>query len=169
MPGVGRLLLTMEELDLDKYENFWVLASKAKTRHKYSPYFDVPPVRLIPLNDRVGLKAVIAELLAEKPKRIPMPDLNVEKLGIRPEAVGEKSNRAYQRKARVFLLQRSDERLSIEEWKREKGGWVADPYLWKEGGCQTDCVNGNNQLTLFRERIDDADYTGTLKRTAQRL
>ncbi len=39
----------------------------------------------------------------------------------------------------------------------------------KKGGCQTDCVNGNNQLTLFRERIDDADYTRTLRRTAQRL
>jgi hypothetical protein len=29
-------------------------------------------------------------------------------------------------------------------------------------GCQTDCVNGNNQLTLLRERIDDAAYTRTL-------
>jgi hypothetical protein len=122
----------MEELTLDKYENFWVLASKARTKDKYSPYFDVPPVRLIPLNDRDKLKTTILELLAEKPIRIPRPDFNVEKLGIRPEAVGVKSNRAYQRKARVFLVQRSSGYLSIEEWKREKGGWVADPYLWKE-------------------------------------
>jgi len=121
----------METLTLDKYEDFWVLASKAKTKHKYSPDFDVPPVRLIPLNDRDKLKAVVLELLAERPKRIPMPDLNIEKLGIRPEAVGVKSNRAYQREARVFFFQSSDEHLSIEEWKREKGGWVADP-LWKE-------------------------------------
>jgi hypothetical protein len=122
----------MEELDLHKYEDFWVLASKARTRHKYGLYFDVPPVRLIPLNDRDKLKATILELLAERPKRIPMPDLNVERLGIRPEVVGVKSNRAYQRKARVFFLQSTDEHLSIEEWKREKGGWVADPYLWKK-------------------------------------
>lgn len=122
----------MEELILDKYEDFWVLASKARTKDKYSPYFDVPPVRLIPLNDRDRLKTVILELLAEKPKRIPRPDLNIEKLGIRVEAVGLRSNRAYQRKARVFLLRRLNAGLSIEEWKREKGGWVADPYLWRE-------------------------------------
>ena len=30
-----------------------------------------------------------------------------------------------------------------------------------QGGCQTDCVNGNNQFTLFQERNDDANYTPT--------
>jgi hypothetical protein len=36
-------------------------------------------------------------------------------------------------------------------------------------GCQKDCVNGNNQFTLFRERNNDADYTRTLRRTTQGL
>ena len=122
----------METITLDKYEDFWVLASAARTKHKYSPYFDVPPVRLIAVNDRDKLKAVILELLAEKPKRIPMPDFNKEELSVRPKAVGVKSYRAYQRKARVFSLKRTDKHLSIEEWRREAEGWVGDPYLWKE-------------------------------------
>ena len=123
----------MDNVFIDKYKDFWVLASQARTKDKYSPFFDVPPVRIIPHGDKERLKAVLLELFAEKVRRIPRPDLNdPERLpGIRAEAFNLKSPRAYVRHARAFHLQRTEDRLSIEEWTQEKGGWHAEP-LWRE-------------------------------------
>lgn len=123
----------MDNISLDKYKDFWVLASQARTKDRYSPYFDIPPVRVIPLADKERLIATILELFAEKVKRIPRPNLNDPDriLGIRAKAFNLKSPRAYLRDARAFYLQRKDDTLAIEEWKKEKGGWHAEP-IWKK-------------------------------------
>ena len=66
--------------------------------------------------------------------------------------------------------------VNIREWEqKEKERSAAEAAridtaaLKYSGGGQIDCVNGNNQLNLLRERNDDADYTRTLRPTAERL
>lgn len=123
----------MDDIFIHKYKDSWLLTSQARTKDRYSPYFDVPPVRIIPHADKVRLKAVLLELFAEKVRRIPRPDLNDPEVtfGVRAKALGVKSQRAYLKHTRVFYLQRLKDRLSIEEWTQEKGGWHAEP-LWKQ-------------------------------------
>ena len=123
----------MDDIFLDKYKDVWVLTSKAQTKDKYSPLFDVPPVRTIPHGDRERLKAVLLELFEEKVRRIARPDLNDPEfiLGIRAKAFNLKSPRDYLKHARAFYLRRGKDRLSIEEWTQEKGGWHAEPR-WKQ-------------------------------------
>jgi hypothetical protein len=123
----------MDDIFIDKYKDFWVLASQARTKDKYSPFFAVPPVRIIPHSDKEGLKAVLLQLFTEKVRRIPRPDLNDPDLilGIKPKAFNLKSPRTYLKDARAFYLQRTEDRLTIEEWTQEKGGWHAEP-LWRE-------------------------------------
>jgi hypothetical protein len=75
----------------------------------------------------------LLELFAERVKRIPRPDLNDPELilGIRAKAFNLKSPEAYHRYTRVFFLQGRGDTLSIEEWKKEGGGWHAEP-VWKK-------------------------------------
>lgn len=52
-----------------------------------------------------------------------------------------------------------------QRWEDAFKNW----WRWKKRRYQIDCVNGNNQLNLIQERIDYADYPGTLRPTTQRL
>jgi len=145
----------MDAIFLDKYKDFWVLTSEARTKDKYSPYFAIPPVRIIPLTDEERLKATILELFAEKVKRIPRPDLNDPDLilGIKPKAFNLKSPRAYQRDARAFFLQRTDDTLAIEEWSKEKRGWHAEP-IWKKEFKSNEL---DNLIAYLVEKVREAE------------
>jgi len=62
------------------------------------------------------------------------------------------------------------ERLKVRKFQPASTG---SKRIWRglrlRRGYQKDCVNGNNQFTLFRERNDDANYTRTFRRTVERL
>lgn len=121
----------MDEINFDKYRDFWVLTSFEKVEEGL--YLAAAPVRIIPHHDRERLKRVLLDLFAEDLPLVPRPDFDDPKRqpGIKPEAFNLKSSRAYFKHARAFYLQKSKESLSIEEWTKEKWSWVAEP-AWKK-------------------------------------
>jgi hypothetical protein len=121
----------MDQIMIDKYKEFWVLASTNKVEEGL--YVDAPPVRIIPHADRGRLKAVLLELFAEGTPVIPRPDFDDpgRQPGIRAAALNLKKSRDYTKHLRVFNLQKTAEYLLIEEWQREKNSWVPYP-LWKK-------------------------------------
>ena len=129
----------MNELNFDKYKNFWVLTSFEKVEEGLS--LAAPPVRVIPHSDKERLKTVLLELLAEKVPIVPRPDFDDPKRqpGIKPAAFNLKSPRAYLKNARAFNLQKAKDQLSIEEWTKEKGGWVG--LRSRHGKKSSDSIN----------------------------
>ena len=59
-------------------------------------------------------------------------------------------------------------RSVVQARLKKSGAWWLTENAEKRR-YQIDCVNGNNQLNLIRERNDYADYPGTLRRTLERL
>jgi len=121
----------MDDLIIHKYKDVWLVASQAEV--KGGPTLDAPPVRIVPHKNKNRLKEVLLELFSEKVPIVPRPDFNDPKqlLGIRAEALGLNSWRAFVKGARAFYLQKMKDSLIIEEWPREKWSFVADP-IWKK-------------------------------------
>ena len=97
-------------------------------------YLAAPPVRIIPHADGANLKKVLLELFEEEAPVVPRRkffDSPYGELGLVPAIFGLKNPRVYLNNARSFNLKRTEEYLSVEEWRREKGAWVADP-IWQK-------------------------------------
>jgi hypothetical protein len=78
----------------------------------------------------------------------------------------------------IILVDTPDSRVGrLEELLQDKG--LEHLAVWNfplneyeeddDGGCQMDCVSGNNQLPSSERSTDYADYTGTPGRTLERL
>jgi hypothetical protein len=121
----------MQAIGFHKYKDFWVLTSAEKVIGGGS--LDAPPVRLIRHDDRSGLKKTIEEVFREPVRLVPQPDYNDPKfkVGIRAEAVGVKSWRAFVKHARCFNLEREGDKLTLEEWPKQ-GGSFGGPSLWRK-------------------------------------
>jgi hypothetical protein len=122
----------MDELSFSKYKGFWVLTSYEQADEGL--YLAAPPVRIIPHADGEKLKQALLELLEEDAPVVPRRkffDNPYGELGLVPTIFGLKRPRAYLNRARSFHLKRTEEHLSIEEWRREKGAWVADEPIWQ--------------------------------------
>ena len=121
----------MDHIIIDKYKNSWVLSSLRKVEEGI--YLEAPPVRIIPHQDRDGLRAVLTELFAENVPVVPRPDFDdPQRLpGPRPSAFNLKKPNDYMKGLRVFNLQKTEGHLLIEEWQKEKRAFVAEP-LWRK-------------------------------------
>ena len=89
---------------------------------------DVEPVRLVDIPDSATLTKTLEELVAEDHPIIPEPDWNDRKfvVGIRAEAVGAKTWRAFTKEARAFKLEQKPDGLVLEEWPKEGGSFSAN-------------------------------------------
>lgn len=121
----------MDEINFDKYKEFWVLTSFQKVEE--GPHLGAPQVRIIHHLDGGKLKSVLLTLFEEEMSVVPRPDFDdPDRLpGIKPAAFNLKSPRQYFKDARVFNLRKIEASLSVEEWRKEKWSWVAAEPLWK--------------------------------------
>jgi hypothetical protein len=119
------------------YKEFWVLTSAGKDENGIT--VDLPPVRLVPKSEVKTLKETV-ELLLNEPVRhgVQLPDDDV---GLRARAVGAKGWLTFVRSARSFELQVSRSKLTIEEWRRQGGSFVAADPAWRIE-CQPEELEG---------------------------
>jgi hypothetical protein len=113
----------MRAIGFNKYKDRWVLASAEKVAGGGT--LDAPPVRVIEHGDIERLRTTIEELLTEPVPVVPQPDYNDRRfiVGIRAEAVGVKSWRAFVKDARCFNLERHEDKLVLEEWPKQGGSF----------------------------------------------
>lgn len=116
---------------LNKYKDRWILTSAERVEGEGT--IDAPPVRLVQHGDRKRLAEVLRGLLAEEHPFVPEPDWNDRSfiVGIRVEAVGLKSWRAFMKEARAFKVQEQPDGLLLEEWPKEGGSFSAKPS-WRK-------------------------------------
>lgn len=137
---------------LNLYKDKWVLSSAAKVIGGGT--IDVEPVWVIDLTDRAKLTEALAELVAEDHPIVPEPDWNDRRfvVGIRAEAVGVKSWRAFSKVARAFKLAKQPAGLVLEEWPKEGGSFSANAAWRREFpsgafaavvDCLLDATNAN--------------------------
>jgi len=111
---------------LNQYKDKWVLSSAAKVVGGGT--IDVEPVRLVDIPDTATLTKALEELVAEDHPIVPEPDWNDRRfvVGIRAEAVGAKTWRAFTKEARAFKLEQQPDGLVLEEWPKEGGSFSAN-------------------------------------------
>jgi hypothetical protein len=111
---------------LNQYKDKWVLSAAAKVIGGGT--IDVEPVRLIALHESRKLAVVLQELVAAEHPIVAEPDWNDRRfrVGIRADAVGAKTWRAFVRNARAFKLEQSSNGLWLEEWPRSGGSFGAN-------------------------------------------
>ena len=117
---------------LNQYKDKWVLSSAAKVIG--GGMIDVEPVLLIDIPDRATLTRALEELVGEDHPIVPEPDWNDRRfvVGIRAEAVGAKTWRAFTKEARAFKLERQPDGLVLEEWPKEGGSFSANAAWRRE-------------------------------------
>ena len=111
---------------LNQYRDKWVLSAAAKVVGGGT--IDVEPVWLVDIPDSATLTKTLEELVAEDHPIIPEPDWNDRRfvVGIRAEAVGAKTWRAFTKEARAFKLEQKPDGLVLEEWPKEGGSFSAN-------------------------------------------
>ena len=117
---------------INLWKDVWVLTSSKQIEGGQT--LDAPPVRLVEHSDRMKLIEVLKQLLSEKVPRVPQPDWNDPRIrvGIRAEALGLKSWRAFVKDGRCFNLEFYEKRLVLEEWPKEGGSFTANASWKKE-------------------------------------
>jgi hypothetical protein len=116
---------------LNLYKDKWVLSSAARAIGGGT--IDVPPVRLISIDQIEDLAKALRILINEDHPTVPAPDWNDSrfKVGIRAEAVGAKTWSAFTKFARAFKLERTADGLVLEEWPKHGRSFSASPS-WKK-------------------------------------
>ncbi len=109
----------------NQYKGNWVLSSAAKVSGGGT--IDVEPVQVIELPNTRVLATALQRLVAEEHQIVPEPDWNDRRfaVGIRADAVGAKTWRAFTKDARAFKLEQNRDGLLLEEWPRERGSFSA--------------------------------------------
>lgn len=113
------------------YSNKWVLCSSAKTESGL--YIDIPPVRMVSHADAKQLTNVLTELMNEPVTVIANnaidPICNSNAIA---EAVGLKHWMTLYRRSRLINVQCLNDRIVVEEWRREGLSFPASPPLWSK-------------------------------------
>ena len=117
----------MNPIGFQRYRDRWVLCSTERVIGEGR--IDAPPIRVLAWSDKSGLIEALKELISEPQPVVPEPDWNHPrfKVGIRAEAVGLKSWRAFVKDARSFHLEGGEGgTLLLEEWPRQGGSFSAN-------------------------------------------
>lgn len=122
----------MASIVFDKYRDSWVLTSLGRTPSGIR--MAIEPVRIVPSGDSEGLGEVIRQLLEEAETQIPEPNYDDPdfKRTIFAKALGLKGYQQYLKAARCFYFRAEPTQISLEEWPRSRGGFLADHPVWKE-------------------------------------
>ncbi|MFN0278433.1 MAG: hypothetical protein ACKVRN_07505 [Pyrinomonadaceae bacterium] len=123
-----------DSLSFEKYKEYWVLTSQSVVEGG-RPTIVVPPLRLIPFEDKDQLKETLCEILDEEVAVIPGavfddPEFVVDE-SYKLDALGLKSMRAFNKYSRGFWLKRFDANLHLEEWEKYRGGGYTGT-LWSK-------------------------------------
>lgn len=134
----------------NRYKDMWVLCPKAKVLG--GAPIDVGPVILLDALQAAELEITVRRLLAEELPDVQPPDLNAPEnvLGLRAQAVGAKSWRAFNAVSRTFVLREENDQLVLEEWPKDAGR-----PAWKKkfgAGAVGDVVKHVVRLTAPTER-----------------